>query len=185
MAMALVAVVAAMVPRSMLPSPWDQLPPLPAPFVLGAFAMTAGLTAGFTFWRWNTTNVALTFAALAFGSMGYLFLFAQPDLERYRTEQPYLASVRDQVGDSMSGLVLYRTREAVFYLAPQTPLPEAGTADEMRALMTDGSARWVLARERDLRNVGFVGPVVSRQPVQAWEGAEVRASKLVLLKVRR
>lgn len=185
MATAPATVVMVMLPHSVLPSPWDQLPPLPAPGAFCAIVLITGVPAALAIWRWNKTNIALAFAALAFGSLGYLFLFAQPDLERYRTEQPYLATVCEQVGEDVSGLVLFRTREAVFYLAPQTPLPEAGTPAELRSLVESGSACWVLARERDLPNVSFVGPVVSRQPIQAWEGAEVRASKLVLVRVRR
>jgi hypothetical protein len=135
--------------------------------------------------RFSTERVAAAFAVVAFGSMGYLFLFAQPDVESYRTERPFLSEVRERLGSELTGLVLYKTRATVFYLAPPRSLAEAATSAELRGLVDRGSVRWVLAHERDLPDVEFAARVVSRQPVHPWEEPGVEVHNLVLLEVRR
>jgi 4-amino-4-deoxy-L-arabinose transferase-like glycosyltransferase len=172
-------------PRSALPAPWDRLPPVPAPLAFGTLWVTATVGTVLVAVRFGTERLAVAFTLMAFGLMAYLFLFAQPDVERYRTDRPFLTGVRQRLGNEVTGLVLYRTRETVFYLAPPGPLSEAGTPNQLRALLENQSARWVLARVRDLPEVGFAGTVTDRQPVQPWEGPDVQKRKLVLLEVRR
>ena len=52
-------------------------------------------------------------------------------------------------------------------------------------MLASGAIRWVLARERDLPEMGIAVTPISREPSHAWDEPEVRASKLVLLEVRR
>src|SRR5262249_52985194 len=101
---------AMVIPRSALPEPWPSLPPLPEPAALGVVWLTIAVGVVFAAIRLGTARVAAAFVVIAFGTLGYLFLFAQPDVERYRTERPFLSAVRGQLGADVIELALYRTR---------------------------------------------------------------------------
>ncbi len=181
----IVATTAVCLPYSLLPSPWNQLPPLPTP---GAFA--ALMFAGFAsvvgaFYRWSTGRVAVSFAVVAIGSMVYWFLFALPVEEQYRTQKPFLAVVKTHIGSSIHQTVLYRTRETVYYLDPPEPLAEAAIPEQLQLVLKNSPTRWVLARNRDLAEIGPVGHVVLEEPRHPWEDEDVIGSKLVLLEVDR
>jgi 4-amino-4-deoxy-L-arabinose transferase-like glycosyltransferase len=173
--------VAVLVPRAVWPSPWSDLPPLPAPLLLGVVLAAAIASFVFAARRSRGTRLALAIGVFAYGSFVYLFLVAIPETEQYRTQKPFLADVRERLGEDLPRLGLYRTRETIYYLAPPRPLIEIDSGDSLRA---DPPIGWLLARERDLPEVGFAGKIVMREPIQSWETADVRASKLVLLRLR-
>jgi 4-amino-4-deoxy-L-arabinose transferase-like glycosyltransferase len=165
--------IALSLPHSLWPAPWDQLPPLPSP-IFGALILGATAVIAVT-WRMRALVV------FVIGASAYLFLIAIPATEQYRTQKPFLAEVRARLGDDLPKLTLYRAREAIYYLNPAAPLAEFNSPDELRSgSMPD----WLLARERDLVEIGPVGKVVLREPSQPWEAGDLRSSKLVLLKCR-
>jgi 4-amino-4-deoxy-L-arabinose transferase-like glycosyltransferase len=174
-------IIASFLPRTIWPAPWDQLPALPAPLLLGVVPLLALISYRFTPALFRRERLAFALSVLAYGFLAYVFLIAVPETERYRTQKPFLAEVREQLGGEIGGLELYRTRECAYYLAPPNPLVEINSADELRSA---GTIAWLLARERDLAEIGFAGDVPKREPAQPWEPPDVLASKLVLLKVR-
>lgn len=178
---AVLAGLAAVPPGWLAGTPVADLPPLPAPgaYLAGWAAAVAGV--GLAAVRFTPARAAVSAAVIAGWGIGYLYLVALPGLEDCRTGRPFLEQVRETVGPGSTDVMLYRTREAVWYLDPNGPLPEAGSAEELAEKLAAGDVRWGLLKEQDLAAVADRVRVVLREPARPWEPADVAKGKLVLV----
>jgi 4-amino-4-deoxy-L-arabinose transferase-like glycosyltransferase len=159
--------------------PIAELPRLPDPWVYlaGWVVAVAGVVLAAA--RFSPNRMALSAAAIAGWGIGYYYLAALPGLEDYRTSRPFLEQVRERVGSDE--VMLYRTREAVWYLDPGVPLPEAESAEELAEKLESGDVLWGLLKEQDLSGVAERVRPLLRERNHPWEPADVVKGKLVLV----
>jgi hypothetical protein len=183
-AVAAVASIAMLLPVTrLLPEPWDRLPDVPCPPALVAAWLASAVGIDFALWKLSPRRIAAACSVVAGAFMLYLYVFALPAAEAYRTQRPFAEQVRQRVGDETGRLAVYRTREIVYYLAAPHPLPECHTPDELRQTIATHDLRWVLMRRRDWDAQTVSGQVVLAETVQSWESVELAGSKLVLVEV--
>jgi 4-amino-4-deoxy-L-arabinose transferase-like glycosyltransferase len=166
-------------PADVLPTPYNQLPPLPARWAI-ALGWLIGLAA--LVWYGRRRPLALAIGA-AFVSLGYVLLAALPATEAYRTRKDFAAEVRERIAAEPNRLALFHARDVVFDLRPSSPIPAYQTAEELTAAVRDGRVRWVLARRRYLALVHLPAVPVADEAVQPWEGRDQIGDKMVLLAV--
>jgi 4-amino-4-deoxy-L-arabinose transferase-like glycosyltransferase len=172
----------ALLPPSLRLAPFDRLPELPAP---GAFVAA-----------WGVSIIAIAVSAsrqcrtaaglvAAFAFQAYLFLFALPAADDYRTQRPFAAAVRDRLGADLPGLALYRTSDIVYYLDPPSPLCELHESAAARRAADGGIARWLIVRRRDRDALGGDWSDELNESSRPWESEEQVKSKLLLLRWSR
>lgn len=171
---------AMMLPTPMRPAPWDQWPALPTPVFAVIFAMVA-VHAIWILVRFRGTQVGGSMLLSALAMTIYVFLFAMPSFEQYRTRKPFADSVRQYLHDNLRGLALHRHREVVYYLASPEPLPEFDAMDSLAKAVADGTIRWLILRGADVRNVSSPSRIVVEEKIWPWESAEQVHAKLVLI----
>jgi 4-amino-4-deoxy-L-arabinose transferase-like glycosyltransferase len=169
----------ALVPPSWRPAPYDQLPELPAPAAFVAAWAVSVVALAFAAIRCRHLAAALVVAAFAFE--GYLFLFAIPAGEVYRTQRPFALAVRGRLGPGLPNLALYQTFEIVYYLDPPALLPEFGEPEQLH----DTKVAWLIARRRDRAALGEGWTEELAEPDQPWDRAEQAGAKLLLLRRSR
>jgi 4-amino-4-deoxy-L-arabinose transferase-like glycosyltransferase len=180
-ALAVLAAPVALVPPDLRPAPLGRLPELPAPAAfVAAWAVAVGALAIAAV---RPRRLAAALVAAAFAGQAYLFVFALPATEPYRTQRAFVAAVRNRFGDELSaGLALYRTDEIVYYLDPPGPLPEFDTPDELRRAANDGGIRWLILRRRDRAALGDGWADVVAEPVGPWDTDDRAGTKLLLVR---
>jgi 4-amino-4-deoxy-L-arabinose transferase-like glycosyltransferase len=164
-------------PADVLPTPYNQLPPLPARWAL-AVGWLFGLAVILRRGRQRPLAVA-NYAA--FAGLAYVLLIALPATEEYRTRRNFADEVRARVAAEPGRLALFHARDVVFDLRPASPIPAYQTAEELTAAVRDGRVRWVLARRRYLALVDLPTAPVLDEAVQPWEGRDQIGDKMVLL----
>jgi 4-amino-4-deoxy-L-arabinose transferase-like glycosyltransferase len=163
-------------PVTVLPSPWNELPPLPA---RGVFALGwAGCllaVAG----SWSRRRFAATLAVPAFAAFAYAFLVVLPAFDALRPRSAFVAAVHKSVGSEP--LALFHARDIVFDLDASAPVPEYADPALLASHLRTGEIRWVIARKRYLRDVVLPAQIVADEGVQPWEHAEQTGDRMVLL----
>jgi 4-amino-4-deoxy-L-arabinose transferase-like glycosyltransferase len=172
------AVPAVLLPPALRPAPFDQFPPLPAPTAFIAAWAVSAIALALTAIQPSRVGIAL--AVTAFALQGYAFVFAQSATDADRTQRAFADAVRQRVG---SDLVLYRTREIVYYLDPPGPLPEFDQLDELRRAVERREVRWVVLRRRDREPLGSDWTEVLTESIGPWDAADRAGTKLLLLRV--
>jgi hypothetical protein len=127
----------------------------------------------------NPQRRAACFVAIAFAFQAYLYVFALPALEAYRTQKPFAEAVKERLGSDIGRVALFRTREIVYYL-DKAPLAEYHTP---RDLVQAPGLRWIILRRQDWESLGMTGIVIAAETVQPWEGDDQAANKLLLVEV--
>lgn len=184
LALGVIAGAAALLPPAWRPGPLQQYPELPAPAVFVAVWVASAGAIAFALLRPDPRRVALGVGVLAFGLHLYLFVFALPAAEEYRTQKPFVASVHTSLGrDLPAGVALYRTQEVAYYLDQPRPLPELHTPDALREAMSRGEVSWVILRRRDWPLPDCPGEVVVAETVHPWEPADQVKGKLLLVRL--
>jgi 4-amino-4-deoxy-L-arabinose transferase-like glycosyltransferase len=168
----------ALIPSEMRPAPLDRFPPLPAPAAFAAAWMVS--VAGLVIAAVRPPRIAAALVAVVFAFQCYLFVFALPAADGYRTQRPFAAAVREALYPDPAGLALYRTSDIVYYLDPPEPLPEVHDPDDLRSALDDGAVRWLIVRRRDRDALGDGWSEVVGETIQPWEGPAQAAAKLLL-----
>jgi 4-amino-4-deoxy-L-arabinose transferase-like glycosyltransferase len=161
------------------------LPELPCRVVFLLLWICCALGIVFALLRFSAGRVALSSGLIAAAFMVYLFLFALPGMEGYRTRRRFANEVKQQLGDHPESLALFHNREIVFYLGRPVPLPEYQTAEELAQGLRERKFRWLIARRQDLQELGLVERIILGEESFAWESREQRQHKLVLLNMDR
>src|SRR5207248_5503970 len=85
-----------LLPAELRPAALKHLPGLPAPSAfVAAWAVSV---AALAFVAVRRRRIAGALVATAFAFQGYLFIFALPAVDAYRTQRPFAAAVRDRLG---------------------------------------------------------------------------------------
>ena len=176
--------VAAVLPASwFMPEPWNHLPPVPCPWAFAALWLVAVAGIGCALVNLSPRRIAWSLAISAFSFMAYLYLFALPATEIYRTQKPFADAVKQAIGPAMDRLALCRTREIVYYLGTAAPIAELHTPEELRRSIHEQSIRWVIVRRRDWDSMNAQGTIFLAETVHPWEGHEAADTKLLLVQV--
>jgi 4-amino-4-deoxy-L-arabinose transferase-like glycosyltransferase len=141
-----------------------------------AMAATCGATVKF-----EPRRVAWAVGVTAYAGMFFLFVFAMPAAEPYRTERAFARAVRAEVGPAPADLALYRLwgPGLVYYLAMPRPIPQFDNPAALRAYARERGGLWVVTRGLDTAGVG--GRVVLREPLMAWDPPAEARGRYVLL----
>jgi hypothetical protein len=166
-------------PLGFLWSSWWNLPPLPCPEV---FACAWGLSALAVVFLW-TGRIATAWGWVASLAAAYVFLFAGPAADTYRTQKGFAGEVRGLLGERADGLALYHTNEIVYYLDPGGPLPEFRQPELLRQAVRDRGLRYVILRQRHRQAVGAGARELARERAHPWESEALAGNKLLLLEV--
>lgn len=174
----------ALVPAAaLLPDPWDRLPALPAPAAFVVLWLLCAASVGCALSKPELRRIAWCFSIIASSFMIYLYLFALPAVEAYRTQKPFADAVKAAIGADMDRLALYRTRAIVFYLDSPVPLAEYHTPEDLVNGVDEGRVRWIILRRRDWESLEDKGSPRISETVQPWEGAVQIGTKLLLVEV--
>ncbi len=177
--------VAALLPvSSILPAPWDALPALPCRGMILVLWILCAVGVCLTMRRFDAGRMALSLSLIAGSFVGYLFLFALPGLEGYRTRKQFANEVLHRLGSHPEKLALYHDREIVFYLGLAAPVPEYQSASSLARAVQERKVNWLIVRRQDLDACRLrLGGQPVRERSFAWESAEQRQHKLLLLAV--
>lgn len=173
--------IAALLGTAWLPEPWDRLPALPCRWAFVSAWLLAVAAVGFACVKLCPRRIALAFGVIAFSFMAYLYLFALPATEGYRTQKPFADAVKLALGPSTDRLTLYNTRDIVYYLDAQGPIAECHPVEERKALR----GRFVILRRRDWELLNLAGTVLVEETVHPWEDAKAAENKLVFVHCSR
>ncbi|HLH75294.1 MAG TPA: glycosyltransferase family 39 protein [Candidatus Binataceae bacterium] len=127
-------------------------------------------------------RVALATGVIAYAGMFFLFVFAMPAAEPYRTERAFARAVRVEVGSQApADLALYRLwgPGLVYYLAMPKPIPQFDNPAALQAYARARGGLWVITRGLDRAAVG--GRVVLREPLMAWDPPSEARGRYLLL----
>jgi 4-amino-4-deoxy-L-arabinose transferase-like glycosyltransferase len=174
-----------LMPPAFRPGRLRLLPPAPrqAAFVILWLIVLAGI--GFAVRKLNGARIALSAGLLAYAGMLYLFVFAMPAAERYRTERPFAQAVRARLGDESSHLALYRLwgPGLVYYLAMPRPIAQFTTPAEAEAFARAKGTAWVITRGRDAGSLPGARVIV-QEPLMRWDPPSESRNRYVLLELR-
>jgi 4-amino-4-deoxy-L-arabinose transferase-like glycosyltransferase len=159
------------------------LPELPCRWLFLILWMLCAAGVVLTLRRFNVGRIAGSASVIAASFMAYLFLFALPGLEDFRTRRRFADEVNQHVGDHPETLALFHNREIVFYLSRRDPVPEYQSAEALAHDLRAGKVRWLIARRQDLRELTPGEKIVAGEESFPWESREQRRHKLVLLNV--
>jgi 4-amino-4-deoxy-L-arabinose transferase-like glycosyltransferase len=167
----------------MLPEPWDRLPPVPAPWAFVGMWFMSVPSVAFAWMKLGPRRIAQSMSVIAFSVMVYLYLFALPATERYRTQKPFADAVKQTIGSTLDRVALYRTREIVYYLDAGRPIAEYHTPEELQHGLREQPLRWILLRRRDWNEKKREGKVLLEEISYPWETFDAVESKLILVEV--
>ena len=183
--LAMLLSIAALAPASWwLGEPWDSLPALPCPFAFIIVWLISIAGVGYALMKLSPRRVATSFGVMAFSSMAYLYLFALPATETYRTQKPFTDAVKQKIGSETDSLALYGTREIVYYLNAPAPIAEYHTLEELQRGLREKAPRLIVLRRRDWERMELNGKVLVAETIHPWESSELAQNKLVLVEVR-
>jgi 4-amino-4-deoxy-L-arabinose transferase-like glycosyltransferase len=174
-----------LLPPAARPSVLTAYPPTPAPFAFATFWILVMASIAITMRDFRPSKIAMSTAVIAYLMSFYMFVFAMPAVERYRSERPFAQAVRTQLKDDFTGLAMYRIwgPGLVFYLSPEKPIPEFDQADALASFTRDNNVRWLIVRERDLPTLTLTGSTVAMETVFPWEVGTRTRNKYLLVKL--
>ncbi len=163
-----------------LPQPYDSLPRAPHYLFLGWIIISTLLLAIRAILGNEMSGWFVCQSWFAAFLMIYIFQFFYPAAEEYRMQKEFIKQVKLLTEKKPNELALYKTREAVFYLDSETPLPEFQDEEKLWASYKKGLTRWVLMKKRDTQSRLFTGKIVLEEPCFLWEGKQTQV-KLALV----
>lgn len=179
----LVSIALLIPPRAILPSPYDALPDLPSRPAFVVCWLVSIATVVYAIRKFSPYRVAISMGAIAYLAMAYLYLFAMPAAEAYRSEKPFGYAVLSRTGGSTDGLVLFDTEGPLFYLAPPKPLPEFHKLKDLQAAIATGKVRWMLVRRRDMPRLDTPTSVELSEKSYPWETGYNYRNKVLLVRI--
>jgi 4-amino-4-deoxy-L-arabinose transferase-like glycosyltransferase len=170
-------------PRLFLPGPYAQLPPVPS---LGLFALFWLGSIGaivYAMRNFRPDRIGAAIAAIAWLFMFYVFVFAMPAGDAYRSEKPFAAHVRALIDNDKPSLALFRNQGPVFYLGLPRPVPQYDKLPDLNAAVGNGSVRWLIVRRRDIALLKFKNEPMAAETLYPWDAKEHGLNTMVLLRV--
>jgi len=183
-AFAAVAGIIILIPAwAILPSPYDALPDLPDKLAFIVFWIVSVAAVVYTFRKFNLFRVAISMSAIAYLAMTYIYIFAMPAAEAYRGEKPFGYAVLNKIGGSTDQLVLFKTQGPLFYLNPPNPLPEFDNKQDLQEAISNGHAKWMIVRRRDMPKLDTPTSVELSEASYPWENDYNYRNKVVLVRI--
>jgi 4-amino-4-deoxy-L-arabinose transferase-like glycosyltransferase len=172
-------------PRWIFTRPMATLPPAPdRVFYLICWGMSL-LAVVYTLRKFDARRVAMSTATVGALFLTYLFIFAMPAADKWRGEKRFAQSIRRQMGDATSGVVLYKTVGPLYYLNLPEPLPYYDDAGKLKRDALDHKLRWVIVRRRDRdylgNQLGGSSRVVASEEAFPFESRQHVLNKEVLV----
>ncbi len=178
-----VATLAFIPPHLMMPEPYAQLPPAPYRGIFAIFWIGSIGAVVYAVRNFSTSRIIAALGAVAWLFMFYLFVFAMPAGDAYRSEKPFAAQARAIIGDDESGLALFRNQGPVYYLGLPRPIPEYNKLRDLNAAVSDHKVQWLIVRRRDLGRLKFPTREVAAETVYPWDPKPHNLNSMVLLRV--
>ncbi|HTY56597.1 MAG TPA: hypothetical protein VMB26_15425, partial [Candidatus Binataceae bacterium] len=174
-----------LLPPGARPAALRSYPSAPAPIAFALFWLLAIAGVAYTLRDFRPFTMALSTALIAYLASFYVFVFAMPGVERYRSEQPFARTVRIRLNNDLTGLAMYRIwgPGLVFYLSSARPIPEFDQAKALEDFARQNQIHWVIVRERDLASLPAAGPVVATETIFPWELNSRTRNKYLLIKI--
>ena len=162
------------------------LVPPPGKIVGGAVLLDGRNLVGLSSRELRQVRMALSSGVIAYFTLVFLFIFAMPEVERYRGEQPFAQAVRAKLQGDLSTLAMFRIwgPGLVFYLSPDKPIPEFKDPADLTNFVRDNQVRWLIVRERDLSSLPLTGSAVVRETIFPWEKSSRTRNKYLLLDLK-
>ncbi len=187
---AITAAAAALSIGILLPASWvlrgtslASLPPAPAPVAVAVMWGASIIGIVYALRKLDARRIGVSMCVIAGAFIAYFYVFAMPAAEAYRGEKPFGAEVLQKLGGKTDGLVLYKTLGPLFYLNPSKPLPVYERESDLVNAIEHDHVKWIIARRRDVPDVGIPTKIEASEATFPWESAEVVRNKVVLLRV--
>jgi 4-amino-4-deoxy-L-arabinose transferase-like glycosyltransferase len=168
-------------PRLFMPAPWAELPDAPARGVLGIFWVGSAAAIVYAVRGFRPDRIGKAIGAIAWLFMFYLFVFAMPAGDAFRSEKPFAAQVRALVADDTAGLALFRNQGPLFYLGLSRPVPQYDRLPDLNAAIDAGKVRWLIVRRRDIAMLKFQAEPAAAEKVYPWDAREHGRNAMILL----
>jgi hypothetical protein len=167
--------------RDYVKVPYNQLPELPMQALFGigwALSVVVGI---FLLFKRRTIMVWLT--GVLYLGLGYLFLFALPQFEEERGRKALAQEVRKTIEDEPDRLVLYSSRDIVFDLKMDHPIPDADVPEELEELLKNRQPKWLIIPRKKLSDLKYPYRILAEEKSHEWETAVQHGLKLLLLEL--
>jgi 4-amino-4-deoxy-L-arabinose transferase-like glycosyltransferase len=183
-AVAAIASVVMLVPAwAILPSPYDALPDLPyKPVFIAIWIASLGAII-YAIRKFSPRRIAISMGVIAYLAMTYIYVFAMPAAEAYRSEKPFGFAVMTKLGGSTDHLVLFKTEGPLFYLNTPTPLPELDQTRDLQDAIANGKAEWMIVRRRDMPKLGTPTSIELSETSYPWETDYNYRNKVILVRL--
>jgi 4-amino-4-deoxy-L-arabinose transferase-like glycosyltransferase len=170
-------------PARFLPAPWSQLPPAPSVAIFAVCWLGSIAAIVYALWSFRPARMAVAIGATAWLLLFYIFVFAMPAGDAFRSEKPFAAEVRTLIGHDPLGLALFRNQGPVFYLGLPQPVPQYDKLADLNDAVSGGHVQWLIVRRRDLGLVKFKNVPVAAEILYPWEPKSHELNSMILLKV--
>jgi len=180
----MLAFIALLPPRYILPRPFDLLPMLPAPIPFSIIWIVSVAGVIYALRRITPARIAASLGIIAYLSMVYIYLFAMPITEAYRDEKPFATVVMAKVGTQLNSLAYFNNLESFFYIEPFMTHALFLDPAALHRAIERGQVRWVMVRDRNLAGLRLNGAIVAREKSFPWQGAKGIRNSIVLVRLR-
>ncbi len=174
-------------PRWVLKGSLATLPPAPDRVIYFVFWTVSLFAVLYTLKKFDTRRVAISTATVGALFLAYLFIFAMPAADKWRGEKRFAEDIRRQMGQAISGVVLYKTVGPLYYLGLPQPLPYYDDAGKLKQDALDHKLRWIIVRRRDRdylgHQLGDSSKVVASEAAFPFESRQHVLNKEVLVVV--
>jgi 4-amino-4-deoxy-L-arabinose transferase-like glycosyltransferase len=171
-------------PRVLLPPPYSFLPSLPRPWIFLACWIVSLSAAGYAIFRYSSKRIILSVSVLAYLMSSYVFLFAMPAGERWRSEKSFAHAVRRLIEENPVVLASFKTQPPVFYLGLAQPVLEYDNLADLQSAVRSGRIKWIILRQRDVATLDLPASRLIFEPTYPWDSAKHQLDALTLMKVR-
>jgi 4-amino-4-deoxy-L-arabinose transferase-like glycosyltransferase len=173
-----------LLPASLRPGQLATLPDAPEKAVFAVIWIIAMASIAYAVAQRPGFGIATSMYIIAYLSLLYIFVFALPAVDHYRSERAFAYRVREQLGGDLSGLAFYNDVGPVFYLDSPTPIPNFDEPRKLADSVAHNRTRWIIVRHRDAEQIGAIrGQIVATETIFPWEGSTESASKQILIRV--
>jgi 4-amino-4-deoxy-L-arabinose transferase-like glycosyltransferase len=170
-------------PSHFLPPPWSQLPPIPNPAIFALCWIGSIAVIIYALRCFQSERAGIATGVIAWLFMFYLFVFAMPAGDAFRSEKPFAAQVRTLIGNEPTTLVFFRNQGPVFYLGLARPVPEYDKLADLNNAVSGGHVQWLVVRRRDIGLLKFKNEPVIAETLYPWEPKEHGLNSMILVRV--
>lgn len=170
-------------PRLFMPGPYAELPNAPARGIFAIFWVGSAAAIVYAVRGFRPDRIGKAVGAIAWLFMFYLFVFAMPAGDAFRSEKPFAAQVRASVADDTAGLAFFRNQGPLFYLGLPGPVPQYDRLPDLNAAIDAGKVRWLIVRRRDIAMLKLQAEPAAAEKVYPWDARRHSLNAMILLRL--